>query len=77
MKIRGVSHPVTVNVLAKEENGAVKSFRATVDSIIRLTDFNIEAPSQFGVKPSNEVKVHLEFLAREKAAALTALGAGK
>ena len=77
LKIRGASHPVSLTVAAKQENGAAKAFHATANTILKLSDFNIECPSQFGVKPSNSVKVHLEFTAKERAGALSALGTAK
>jgi polyisoprenoid-binding protein YceI len=75
LKIRGVSHAVSINVIAKQQNA--KAFRATLDTTVKLSDFNIEAPSQFGVKTSNDVKLHFEFIAREAVSAVTAARTGK
>jgi len=65
LKFRGAEHPVTISLTATEE--VSKGFRASLDTTVRLTDFNIEPPSQLGVRTANDVKVHLEFTAREGA----------
>ena len=71
LRIRGSSHPVTLKFAAKQENGTPRAFRITLDTTVKLTDFNIEAPSQLGVKTSNDVKVHLDFTAKEAPGGLT------
>jgi polyisoprenoid-binding protein YceI len=76
LKIRGTSHPVEITVAAKEEKGA-RAFHVTGGTTIKLTDFNIEAPSEFGVKTSNEVKVHFDFSPKQKDGAFESLGGGK
>ena len=77
LKIRGSSHAVTVNFAAKQENGTPRAFRVTFDTTIKLSDFKIEAPSQHGLRTSNDVKVHLDFTAKEKAGEFTTVAASK
>jgi polyisoprenoid-binding protein YceI len=61
--IRGIARPFTMQLRVKESGPS--SYRATGDATIKLSDYDIEAPSQLGVKTANEVKVHLEFSAKE------------
>jgi polyisoprenoid-binding protein YceI len=77
LKIRGHPHPVTMTFTARQEKESPRAFHATLDTTIKLTDFEIDAPSQFGVKPSNDVKVHLDFAAKEKSGGLAEIGASK
>lgn len=72
LEIRGTSHPVEITVAAKEDKGA-RAFHATGGTTIKLADFNIEAPSQLGVRTSNEVKVRFDFTAKQKGGAFAAL----
>ena len=76
LEIRGTSHPVEITVAAKEEKGA-RAFHATGSTTVKLTDFHIEAPSQLGVKTSNEVKVRFDFTAKQKDGTFAALTDGK
>ena len=64
MTIRGTSHAVELNLQAKQQSGS--AYRVTGDSVIKLSDFAITPPSQFGVTPANEVKIRLEFSAKTK-----------
>ena len=41
---------------------------------MKLSDYGIEQPSQFGVKTSNEIQLHLEFTGKEGPAAITSGG---
>jgi len=69
MTIRGVSHAVELTLQAKQQSsGSTLAFRVAGEGVVKLSDFGITAPSQFGVTPSNEVKFRLEFAARQKSA---------
>jgi len=61
--VRGIARPFTVQLRVKEQG--TSGFRAAGDTILKLSDYGIEPPSQFGVKPSNEVKLHLDFTGKE------------
>ena len=50
------------------------AFRAAGDGIVKLSDYGIEQPSQFGVKTSNEIQLHLEFTGKETLAAVASRG---
>ena len=70
--IRGVSHAFTLPVKIKEEGS---QFRATGDGTVKLSDYGIEQPSQLGVKSTNDVHLHLEFVARPAPARVASGGA--
>lgn len=65
LAIRGTSQPLSVRLRAKQQAGVTWSFRAAGDLLVRLSDYSITPPSQFGIKPLNEVKIHLEFFGKE------------
>jgi polyisoprenoid-binding protein YceI len=58
-QIHSVSHPFTMALRVKQLSDT--AFHAEGDGIIKLSDYGIEAPSQFGVKVLNEVKIHIDF----------------
>ena len=74
LTIRGVSHPFNVPLRVREERGG---FKAAGESVIKLSDYNIEQPTQFGVKTSNQVQVRLDFNARQVAAQQTSGGGSR
>ena len=78
LTIRGVSRPLTIRLRVKQETASLGVFHAAGDGTVKLSDYGIEAPSQFGVKPSNDVRIHIEFSCRKKAeiAADASAGAG-
>jgi polyisoprenoid-binding protein YceI len=62
--VRGVSRPFEINLRVKEQSGSV--FRAEGDGIVKLSDYGIDAPTQFGVKILDGVKFHIDFIAKNK-----------
>ena len=60
LSIRGTPRNFSMMVKIREANGAL-SFRSGGDGRVRLSDYGIEPPSQFGVKTANDVQVHLEI----------------
>ena len=50
------------------------AFRATGESAVKLSDYGIEQPSQFGVKTADEIQLHIEFSAKEGAAKIASGG---
>jgi polyisoprenoid-binding protein YceI len=62
LAIRGVARPFTLPLKVHEDGAA---FRAAGDSTVKLSDYGIEQPSQFGVKTSNEIQLHIEFRGTE------------
>lgn len=68
LSIRGVARPFAVNLKVKEQPGSGSMFRVAGDGVIKLNDYGIQPPTQFGVKPSNEVSIHLDFTGKEKPA---------
>jgi polyisoprenoid-binding protein YceI len=65
LSIRGVARPFAINLKVKGQSGA-SSFRVAGDGIVKLSDYGIAPPTQFGVKPANEVEVHLDFTSKQR-----------
>ncbi|MEP6537006.1 MAG: YceI family protein [Bryobacteraceae bacterium] len=61
LSIRGVLQPFTLRLKVKQEGSASDKFRAIGDGVVKLSTYGIPAPSQFGVKPIDDVKIHLDF----------------
>lgn len=72
LAIRGVPRSFSMVLKIKEDSGG--TFRAAGDGAVKLSDYGIEQPSQFGVKTANEVRLHLDFVARRHLAASAAEG---
>ena len=62
MSIRGVSRPVTLNLKVREQGSA---WRVAGDTVVKLSDFDIPRPVQFGVKPNDEIEIHLDFTGKQ------------
>jgi polyisoprenoid-binding protein YceI len=70
LAIRALSRPfATVLSVVRQPDG----YRINADGKIALSQYGIERPSQFGVRTDDEVKIHLEFIARNMAPATAAL----
>jgi polyisoprenoid-binding protein YceI len=65
LAIRGTERPLSMTLKVKAD-GASKVFRASGEGIVKLSDYGIERPSQLGVKCADEVKIHIEFLGKER-----------
>ena len=61
LTIRGVPHAFEMPLKLKEDGDG---FKAAGESTVKLSDYGIEQPKQFGVRTEDAVKVHLEFAAR-------------
>jgi len=66
--IRGTARPFTIALKVTEDNG---SYHASGDSVVKLSTYGIEKPSQLGVKTADEVKLRLDFTARPAPVATT------
>ena len=64
LTIRGTTRPVVLN-LRVVPNGP--TWRTVGDVTIKLSDYSIPLPSQLGVTTRDEVRVHLDFVARPAA----------
>ncbi len=71
LSIRGVARPFSIALKIRAE-GTV--YRAAGESTVKLSDYGIEQPSQFGVKTADEIQLHIEFSAREGAADIASGG---
>jgi polyisoprenoid-binding protein YceI len=74
LAIRGIPRPFTMTVVVSRSGSA---FRAAGDGVLKLSAYGIEAPTQFGVRVSDDVKLHLDFTARPTAAATALPGAAR
>jgi polyisoprenoid-binding protein YceI len=74
LSIRGTIHRFEIKLNVKVAAG---SYHASGNGVVKLSDYGIERPSQFGVSAGNEVKVHLSLAGREKTPAATAAGAAQ
>src|SRR4051812_47159357 len=61
LSIRGVARPFATPVKVREDGDG---FKVSGESTLKLSDYGIEQPRQFGVKTDNNVQVHLEFTAK-------------
>ena len=68
LTIRGTARPFAIDLKVTDDGGA---FRASGDSVVKLSAYGIPKPSQLGVSTSDEVKVRLEFAARPAPVATT------
>jgi polyisoprenoid-binding protein YceI len=71
LNIRGTAGRFSIPLKIRAE-GAV--YRATGDSTVKLSEYGIEQPSQFGVKTSDEIQLHIEFSGKEGPAEIASGG---
>jgi polyisoprenoid-binding protein YceI len=62
LSIRGVAKPFSITLKVREESSGLKTY---ADGIVKLSDYGIEQPSEFGVKTTNEVQLHFDFTAKQ------------
>lgn len=74
LAIRGVRRPFTMTLTVTRDGAA---FRAAGDGVVKLSAYGIEQPSQFGVRTRDEVKLHLDFMARPATNTTARLGADR
>jgi polyisoprenoid-binding protein YceI len=75
LTIRGASRPFRIKLNLKEVSGG--AYRAAGDGVVKLSDYGIAQPSQFGVSTTNEVKLHLGMTAYPKPNALAGIGGAR
>ena len=71
LAMRGTAKPFTITLKVTRESG---SFRAIGDGVVKLSTYGIPAPSQLGVTVVDDVKLHLDFVARTAVGTLTQRG---
>ena len=74
LAIRGVARPFAIALKVKKGDG---EYRAQGDSIVKLSVWGIERPSQFGVTTNDDVKLHLELVARPAARTVASSRSGR
>jgi polyisoprenoid-binding protein YceI len=73
LAIRGAGRPFTIALKVKKTGDA---YHAEGDSIVKLSTYGIERPSQFAVTTTDDVKLHLEFTAKPAANAIASRTGG-
>lgn len=61
LSIRGTPRPFSVALKIREAGGSTPAFRAGGDGTMKLSEYGIEQPTQFGVKTENEIQLHFDF----------------
>ena len=61
LTIRGAPRPFSIALKVRADGS---SYKASGEGVVKLSDYGIEQPSQFGVKTSNDIQLHLEFSGR-------------
>jgi len=75
LSLRGTARPFHISLSVKEQSsGASSTFHAAGDGVVKLSDYGISSPSQFGVSAANEVKLHLNLTGRPRPAAVASTG---
>lgn len=73
LAIRGVERPFSIALKVRQEGST--SFKAMGEGTVKLSDYGIERPSQFGVKTEDQVKFHIAFTARQTGGVRASRGA--
>ena len=61
LAIRGILRPFSMTLTVSRDGAG---FRAAGDGVVKLSTYGIEQPSQFGVRTRDDVKLHLDFMAK-------------
>lgn len=61
LAIRGTFRPFVIELTVTERGNTLL---VSGDAIVKLSSYGIEPPSQFGVKTSDEVKLHVDVVAK-------------
>ena len=62
LSMRGVARPFEMDLKVRNDG---KAYRVSGDAIVKLSSFGIEMPCQLGVCVTDDVKLRLEFQAKE------------
>ncbi len=73
LTIRGTPRPFAIALKVQK---AGDGYKAQGDSVVKLSAYGIERPSQLGVTTTDDVKLHLEFTAKPTASASAARSGG-
>ncbi|HWC19170.1 MAG TPA: YceI family protein [Terriglobales bacterium] len=61
LSIRGTPRAFSVALKIRETVGSTPAFRAGGDGTVKLSEYGIEQPTQFGVKTENEIQLRFSF----------------
>jgi len=73
LTIRGIERPFRIALKVSDES---KAFRVVGEAIVKLSAYGIEQPSQLGVRTADDVRLQMEFTARQVAQLVTARSEG-
>jgi polyisoprenoid-binding protein YceI len=62
LSLRGVARPFEMDLKVRNEG---KAYRVSGDAVVKLSNFGIEPPCQLGVCVTDDVKLRVEFQAKE------------
>jgi polyisoprenoid-binding protein YceI len=71
LSIRGVARPFAIPLKVRANGGW---FRAEGNAVVKLSDYGIAQPSQFGVKTADEVQLRFAFTAKPAGAEMASGG---
>jgi polyisoprenoid-binding protein YceI len=74
LTIRDTPRPFSIALKVQK---AGDGYRAKGDSVVKLSSYGIERPSQLGVTTADDVKLHLEFTVKPAAPAVAVLKGGE
>jgi polyisoprenoid-binding protein YceI len=59
--VRGTARPLVMELEVTRDGS---NFRAAGDGVVRLSAYGIPQPAQLGVRTTNDVKIHVDFVVR-------------
>lgn len=65
--LRGQGQPFRMQLKVKSDGKQDTAYRVAGEGILQLTRYGLEPPSQFGVRVADNVKVTVDFVAKEPA----------
>ncbi len=71
LSIRAAARPLSIQL--KVRQAGQSAFKAAGEAVVKLSDYEIPQPTQFGVKVANEVRLRLEFTGRQRPAESSSL----
>jgi polyisoprenoid-binding protein YceI len=73
LTIRGIARPFVLPLKIREDGAG---FKASGDGVVKLSAYDIERPSELGVKMTDDVQLHFDFAAKPVAGEVAMLADG-
>jgi polyisoprenoid-binding protein YceI len=70
--VRDIGRPLRMGLKLRSDGKQSDSYRVNGEGVVDLNHYEIEPPSQLGVRVANVVRLRVDFLAKESAAVRTA-----